>query len=545
MHLLASNLCFEVSFLIADVTTPILGVDTLLRENLSLRIKGNQRQLVHQSGEYTHLVSEGQLLYLWASPLQLGCDIYMIGSLLEESILPENKPEQVALDLGAAQSIGEVLDKGGASDHSFSQENLDKEHNLGKNKTALGTAPLQQLGQQTAYKAKKKEPSATGSSHHQLGMRREKQKGQQPAASKLRNNLRKPRSINKVELAMTAAETTTSLDTEAMLDLSFRFLLTFSLINHWQIAKAQIGTAYQEGPSSTINLEELGLRTCAADSNIFFGEQLLVMMFQGELLIGGATLQQECFINKLSALDLLQETTQLDEAPVLFQNKILEHNKLEHSISLTIPAAFYMQLLKRHNLEHEPPMSLPQEELSTRASRQNIVIDAKQRKLYRKTVGQLLWSRACRPDTSFAVDQLSLSLENPTAQDLSQLCCLLRYLKGTMSYSLTLQPVSKKSLEKARHLELLAYSSTSWTRAASPTSTACLSCWRVTLATCCRQAREAWTQEAAELDSVVLAKQLACHYQSLVQGMQLDLALPVHLRVFFCSLSCELVTGRP
>ena len=43
----------------------------------------------------------------------------------------------------------------------------------------------------------------------------------------------------------------------------------------------------------------------------------------------------------------------------------------------------------------------------------------------------------------------------------------------------------------------------------------------------------------------MLAKQLAFHYQSLVQGMQLDLALLVHLRVFFCSLSCELVTGRP
>ena len=36
MHLLTSNLCFEVSFVIADVTTPILGVDTLLRENHSL-----------------------------------------------------------------------------------------------------------------------------------------------------------------------------------------------------------------------------------------------------------------------------------------------------------------------------------------------------------------------------------------------------------------------------------------------------------------------------------------------------------------------------
>ena len=114
-----------------------------------------------------------------------------------------------------------------------------------------------------------------------------------------------------------------------------------------------------------------------------------------------------------------------------------------------------------------------------------------------------------------------------------------------MHYSLILQPSRKKSLEKARHIELLAYSSTSWTKGASPTSTTCLSCWGVTLATCCRQARGAWTQEAAELDSVALAQQLASHYQSLVQGMQLDLALPVQLQVFFCSLNCELVTGRP
>ena len=47
MQLLASPLCLEVSFVIAEVTTPILGVDTLLRENLSLRFEGCQQQLVH------------------------------------------------------------------------------------------------------------------------------------------------------------------------------------------------------------------------------------------------------------------------------------------------------------------------------------------------------------------------------------------------------------------------------------------------------------------------------------------------------------------
>ena len=456
--------------------------------------------------------------------------------------MPENKLEQVALGLGATLS-NEVLDQGGASDHSFSQENLDKEHNIGKNKTALGAEPLQQLGATAAYKAKKNKPSAQGSSHHKLGLKRKKQRGQNQAVSKL--TWQKSRSIKEIELALMAADERSSLDPDTRSDLSFRFLVTFSLINQWQLTKAEVGTAYPARPESTISMEELGLRAFAADSNIFLGEQLAIMRFQGELLIGGAQLEQECFLNKLSATGLLQKTTQLDHnTPVSFRNMTLEYNQLEHSFSLYMPCAFYMHLLQRHSLQHEPPATLPQEELAQEASRQSTqVLDAKQSKLYKKTVGQLFWLRTCRPDASFAIEQLSLHLDNPTLQDLSQLCCLLRYLSGTMHYSLILQPCTKKTLEKASNTELLAYSSTSWT-AESPTSTACLSCFGVTLATCSRQARGAWTQQAAEVEAVVLAKQLASHCQSLIQEMQLDLA-PLELKVFFCSLSCELVTGRP
>ena len=155
MHLVTQNLCFEVSFVIANVTTPILGVDTLLRENLSLRFQGTQQQLFHQSGEFTQLYQEGQLLYLRAFPVQLGFTIHMIGNLLAESILPANKLEQAALGVRAELSNREVLDKGGALGHSFSQKDLDNKHNLGKNKTALGTTALQQLGQQAAYKERR------------------------------------------------------------------------------------------------------------------------------------------------------------------------------------------------------------------------------------------------------------------------------------------------------------------------------------------------------------------------------------------------------
>ena len=543
MQLLASPLCLEVSFVIAEVTTPILGVDTLLRENLSLRFEGCQQQLVHASGVCTQLTQEGKLLYLRALPVQVGSPIFMIGSLLQDSILPENKLEPTALGVRATLSKEEVLDKGGASDHSFSQENLDKEHNLGKNKTALGPAPLQPLGAQTAYTAKKNKPSAKESSHQQLGLKRKKQSGH-PAASKLRN-WQQTRSIKEIELALMAAEERNSLDPDTRSDLSFRFLLTFSLVNQWQLTKAEVGTAYPARPESTISMEDLGLRAFAADSNIFLGEQLAIMRFQGELLIGGAQLEQECFLTKLSATGLLLKTTQLDHnTPVSFRNMTLEYDQLEHSLCVYMPCAFYMHLVKRHSLQHEPPANLPQEELAPEASRQHSqVLDAKQRKLYQKTVGQLVWLKACRPDTSFVIEQLNQSFDNPTAHAHAQLLCLLRYLSGTMHYSLILQPCSKKILEKASNTELLAYSSTSWT-AESPISTACLSCFGVTMATSCRQARGAWTQQAAEVEAVVLAKQLASHCQSLIQGTQLDLALP-ELKIFFCSLTCDLVTGRP
>ena len=110
-------------------------------------------------------------------------------------------------------------------------------------------------------------------------------------------------------------------------------------------------------------------------------------------MIRGAQLQQEDLITHLSALDLLQETTQLDSnTPVIFRNMIMEYSKLEHSISLHMPLAFYMQLLERHNLEHETATNFPQEELAQEASRQNMqVLDAKQCQLYQKTVGQLVW----------------------------------------------------------------------------------------------------------------------------------------------------------
>ena len=102
--------------MIADVTTPILGVETLLRENLSLSdSRATSDSLFMQSGEFTQLTQEGKLLYLRAFPAQVG-PTHLHDRQLASMIasLSENKLEQVALGLGATLSTEEVLEQRGS-----------------------------------------------------------------------------------------------------------------------------------------------------------------------------------------------------------------------------------------------------------------------------------------------------------------------------------------------------------------------------------------------------------------------------------------------
>ena len=142
----------------------------------------------------------------------------------------------------------------------------------------------------------------------------------------------------------------------------------------------------------------------------------------------------------------------------------LEHNRAERSISLHLPSAFYLQLLRRYSLEDAASRNSPRHELENEAPRwNNMILNAEKTKLYRQTVGDLQWSSLSRPDVSFAVQQLSNSFMKPTVSHEHQLVNVLRYLKGTQHYSISLQP--PRRWRKAKNLELLAFSSTSWSGA--------------------------------------------------------------------------------
>ena len=203
----------------------------------------------------------------------------------------------------------------------------------------------------------------------------------------------------------------------------------------------------------------------------------------------------------------------------------LEYHRAERSISLHLPSAFYLQLLRRYSLEDATARDSPRDELDQEAPRwTNIILDAERTKLYRQTVGDLQWSSLSRPDISFAVQQLSNSFMQPTESHEHQLVNVLRYLKRTQHYSISLQP--PRRWQKAKNLELLAFSSTSWPEACRSISGLSLSFMGVPFAA---SVTSQATTIPAELESVRMACTQAIHTKSLLQDIQLD--QPMSLRV--------------
>ena len=533
VQLVGSELSFSVSFVIADVEHALLGMDIFMAQQLSMiRSSFNEHYLVNKAGAKTQLQQRGHHLYIEACPCELGLSTCMRSSLPEEN--------GSLLDDKVRTQEGAVSSSGGAFGTSFFPEDLRQQQD--KNTAALGTTALPAKG---ATKRKKKKPSARSASHNQLVERSSEQKGQKPAATQLRN-WEKTSLIKEIELA--AEEEQTSLSNIERQEISLRILLTLSLRNKWQITTTRATTACSEDALGQ-QLRNIGLEKNKLDKHIFSGDELVIMIHKSSILIGGTDLQQECFFCQLSALISLDQITKLDQdTQVSFCNRTLEYNASSNSISLSLPTSFYMELLQRHELEDaEATTTLEEEELSQDASKQdNTALDADRQELYKRTVGDLVWAAtACRPDLCFEVHLLTRSITTPTKAQEQQLHRVLRYIKGTLHYTLSLQPTNKRAKEKAQSLELLAFSASSWTEACRPTSTAYLTLRGVPLTASCRTSC-AHKQVDAELDSVRLAFGRACHTKSFLQHLDLDqLDDLVNISLKTSSWHDELVTGRP
>ena len=319
-----------------------------------------------------------------------------------------------------------------------------------------------------------------------------------------------------------------SLDEAMAQDLSLRILVTISLTKRWQLSTARLETALPK-ECATIQLQQLGLTQSLVDHSMFVGHELCIMLQGDSLMIGGEKTEQECFLQKLSAKIPLQDTNQLgDKKPLIFQDRSLELNQAEKSISLSLTSAFIQQLLCRYNLQDAKATSLPQEELDQEASR-SLNLDASRTKLYRETVGALVWASMSRPDISFWAQNLAKSFDKPTENNESlyerQLEKVLLYLRGTKHFSISLQPPRK--WERANCLELLAFSGTAWPEVGRSIMNVSLFLMGVPLAT--STTTQATTPKATQLASVRLACRMAFHTKLVLQ--QLRVVKPLSLRV--------------
>ena len=376
--------------------------------------------------------------------------------------------------------------------------------------------------------------------------------------------------------------------------LSLRVLLILSLVNHWDVVTADISSAFLQAPIPegelvlvkpppeleqdpdvlwklrkalyglktspklwqqhlSDKLQELGLRKNKADPCIFMGDKLLVMTYVDDLLIVGEKLEQEAFLAKLSAQFPLKHQTKLDaQTPLTFLGKLVEYNQQEHSISLHLPTAYYQKLFKLYGMEQAKPAATTGDKLGQSDDPNdpaNKALDPERHKLYRTAVGKLLWATPVRPDISFAVKELSRSLQSPTLQDEKQLKHVLRYLRGSLQYTTCLQPPRKRVVEQASTIEIQAFADSDWAGCAKTrrsTSGASLCLWGVTIATSSRtQATQALSSAEAELYAMGMAIQDALHLQSLLQELKLtQLAKPFELTVYTDSSSGKALASK-
>ena len=108
--------------MIADVVTPLLGLDSMIKDSLSLHVEHDlQHFLVNPAGDKTQLEHMGRHLYLIACPSQHGLSQCFIGSLSQViGFLPEDK-ELHEQELASRSSSSIDLDE----DTSKQQEEQD------------------------------------------------------------------------------------------------------------------------------------------------------------------------------------------------------------------------------------------------------------------------------------------------------------------------------------------------------------------------------------------------------------------------------------
>ncbi|PKA64299.1 Retrovirus-related Pol polyprotein from transposon TNT 1-94 [Apostasia shenzhenica] len=105
-----------------------------------------------------------------------------------------------------------------------------------------------------------------------------------------------------------------------------------------------------------------------------------------------------------------------------------------HSVGCLLSQSKYiLGLLQRANMDGARPISTPTTVISTKSS-----TPLSDPSLYRSIVGALQYVTITRPDIAFAVNRACQYMHTPTEEHWAAVKCILRYLKSTILYGLTI-----------------------------------------------------------------------------------------------------------
>ena len=189
-------------------------------------------------------------------------------------------------------------------------------------------------------------------------------------------------------------------------------------------------------------LEDVGCTQSRADRCLFTSKDICLLIYMDNVMIVGTSATTSDFLQKLSHQFSLKHTTQLTTSQdVRFLGKRLRLDQ-DGSISISFETSYYIHMLKPYNLRNNnnnKPVSTTaklQQPLDNSAP-----LDAEAHHQLGATVGQLVWASLERPDLTYAAKPHSSKAQHPITSDaasLNSLKHMLRYIKATMDYRLTL-----------------------------------------------------------------------------------------------------------
>ena len=207
----------------------------------------------------------------------------------------------------------------------------------------------------------------------------------------------------------------------------------------WRLKKAMYGLRtspklWQQHLGAV--LRQQNLRQCKADRCLWTTPGLGVLIYVDDLLLVGEPTKIQQFIATLKATFTLKHVTTLSkEQDIRFLGKRLQLHD-DNSISISLEPSYWDNMLRRYNLHGDNVKTVTTTCLEQQPLEEMEKLDPQQHKMFRTTVGQLIWASLDRPDLMYCAKLHSSRLQGPTERDLRSLKHTLRYLKGTTHYKL-------------------------------------------------------------------------------------------------------------